>query len=64
MAFTDPWLFFCCIYQRDQPALLAGISITRRWSSKTPTAQIGEIEEAFGYADLARFTAPPPPRTW
>ena len=25
-------------------------------------AQIGQIEEALGYADLARFNAPPPPR--
>ena len=25
-------------------------------------AQIGQIEEALGLADLARFNAPPPPR--
>jgi hemerythrin-like domain-containing protein len=25
-------------------------------------AQIGQIEEALGYADFARFSAPPPPR--
>jgi hemerythrin superfamily protein len=26
-------------------------------------AQIGQIEEALGFADLAQFNAPPPPRT-
>ena len=25
-------------------------------------AQIGQIEKALGYADLAQFTAPPPPK--
>jgi hypothetical protein len=25
-------------------------------------AQIGQIEQALGFADLAQFTAPPPPK--
>jgi hypothetical protein len=26
-------------------------------------AQIGQIEQVLGFADLAQFTAPPPPKT-